>query len=76
MIYIAIPYSFDPEFSFNLANRVAADYIDKGEVVYSPVSMFHHISMHTKADQMDSGFWLKQCLPMIKYCKKLVVVVP
>ena len=42
-IYLAIPYSGHIEKSFRLANEIAAELIQKGFIVFSPISMSHPI---------------------------------
>ena len=76
MTYLAIPYSFDPDISYEIVSKVAAELINRGEVIYSPINMFHHLSSKVRANQTDSDFWLKQCLPAMKACKKLMVIIP
>ena len=52
-IYLAIPYTNMEEKSFILANEVAAELINEGYIVYSPISMSHPISKTSKL----SGNW-------------------
>ena len=75
MIYLAIPYTFNPELSFKIANRAAADLMTEGEVVYSPISMGHVVADYLDDDlRLDHEFWMKQCLPMLEKCDELRIV--
>lgn len=75
MIYLAIPYTWNPEKSFEIANKVAAELMLKGNVVFSPISHSHPISLHmTKEQQIDHDLWMKQDLPMLLKAKKLVII--
>lgn len=75
-IYLAIPYTFNAELSYNISNEVAAKLMGDGHVVFSPISHSHAI-----ADYMDESlrysqeFWMAQDLPLIEWCDKVVCVV-
>lgn len=74
MIYLAIPYSFNPEKSFKKANKLTAYLISKGYTVFSPISHSHPISNYMNKDlQKDSEFWLKQDIEFLKYCNMMIV---
>ena len=75
-IYLAIPYSYNPEKSFSIANEVAAKLMLKGNIVFSPISHSHHIADHLPANiRTDSEWWMHHDLPMIDWANKLVVIV-
>lgn len=44
-IYLALPYTGMENISFIRANRKAADLINDGHIVFSPISHSHHISL-------------------------------
>ena len=75
MIYLAIPYTFNAELSFKIANKIAAQLMNDGEIVFSPISHSHVIS-----DELDPSlrysqeFWLKQDLAFLAMCEKVVAV--
>lgn len=75
MIYLAIPYSFNPEISYDVVNKAAAQLMKQGHRVYSPVSMGHGIADWLPEDvRYNSEFWLHQFLPLMLECDKLVIV--
>lgn len=76
MTYVAIPYSFNPDLSYRIVTEICTELLNQGEVIYSPINMFHHLSVLVEANQKDSYFWLRQCLPVIPICKKVLVIVP
>lgn len=69
-VYLALPYSGQEEKSFRQANRVAARLMDRGHVVFSPISHSHSIG----TCRGDYGFWMKQDLPWLDLCDLLVVL--
>lgn len=78
MIYLAIPYSHpDPavrEQRYQLANRVTAQLIQQGHVVFSPISHSHNISplLPPQVDTWET--WKMQDLPFLRVCSTLVVI--
>lgn len=74
-IYVAIPYSFNPTRSFEIANKIAAELMAKGNVVFSPVSHSHPIADYLPAElRTDSLWWMAQDLPLVDWCDKMIVV--
>ena len=73
-IYLAIPYTFNPELAFEVANKVAAKLMDQGKIVFSPISHSHPISKYIKNPQTHD-FWMSQDLPMLLTCDELYLVV-
>lgn len=75
IIYVCIPYTWNPEESFKIANKVSAKLISDGHVVLSPISHSHPISkyMHPKL-QFDQKTWMKQDIPLLLKCTKIYVV--
>lgn len=66
--YLAAPYSSDSKDvvlkRVFLINRKAAELMQDGYVVFSPVSHSHGIADHID-NHLDQDFWLKQDLPFI-----------
>lgn len=74
-IYLAIPYSYNPDQSAKIANKVAADLMTQGHVVFSPISHSHAIADHLPANlRTDSEWWMTQDLPFVKWADMVVVV--
>ena len=74
-IYLAIPYSFNPELSFKIANKVCADLMSKGHVVFSPISHSHPVADHLPKElRTDSNWWMEQDLPFVEWADEVHVV--
>lgn len=75
ILYLGIPYTWNPDKSFRIANEVAAELIKQGFVVFSPIS-----HSHTIADYMDESLrtsqevWMAQDIPFTKVCGTLAVI--
>lgn len=75
IIYLAIPYSFNPQLSFEIANEITATLMEDGFVVFSPISHTHPLSEKMSSDlQFDHDFWMKQDLTILSRCDYLWVV--
>ena len=72
-IYLAIPYSGYEEMSFNMANKIAAELISKGYIVFSPISMSHPIA-RTGAMEGNWEVWKRIDLQFIDWCDEVVVI--
>lgn len=75
-IYPALPYS-DPNpeargLRFELANKMAAELMQEGNLVYSPISYSHPISLHMD-NSNDGNFWLKNSLAFLPTCDELAI---
>jgi hypothetical protein len=74
--YLAIPYSHpDPavrEARFELANRIAADLMREGRIIYSPISHSHPIAKYGLP--LDWEYWEKVNLIYLEMCSKMIVV--
>ena len=76
LVYLAIPYTFNAEESFKVANKVAAELMKRGYILFSPVTHSHPISKHfNKSIQFDHDFWMEQDLPLLRICDKVIFVV-
>ncbi len=74
-IYLAIPYTFNPALSHRIANKVCAELMEAGHVVFSPISHSHHIADHLPdIVRTDADWWMTQDLPFVEWAEKLVVV--
>ena len=74
-IYLSIPYTWNPERSFQIANKVAAELMLAGNVVYSPISMGHNIADHLPEEARTSSDWWRKYEPaFIEWCDEMVVV--
>ena len=75
-IYLAIPYSYNPEESFRIANEVAAELMEEGYVVFSPISHSHPICHFVKEEnKISHEFWLRQDKTWLELCNWVVFVV-
>lgn len=72
-IYLAIPYSRYEEKSFQLANEIAAELINQGHIVFSPISMAHPISTIGNI-QGDWKTWKKIDFEFIRWCDEIIVI--
>lgn len=86
LIYIAGPYSNDapanpthnasPEkrvARFNAVTELARCLIEKGEVVYSPLTMTHPIDIRMEHDP-GSAFWVKFDEEFMSHCGRIIVL--
>lgn len=75
-IYLSIPYTWNPERSFEIANKVAAELMLAGNVVYSPISMGHNIANYLSEEARTSSDWWRKYEPaFIEWCDEMHVVV-
>lgn len=74
--YLAIPYTFDPELSYEIATIVAGNLASEGIVVFSPITHSHPISQYLPPEmQCDHEFWMKQDLPLLQHAKDIKFIV-
>lgn len=75
MTYLAIPYTWNPDKAFEIANKVAAQLMSEGVVVFSPISHSHNIADHLSPElRIDQEFWMYQDLPFIRKCDQVMIV--
>lgn len=75
-IYLAIPYTFNPALSASIANKVAADLMEQGHIVFSPISHSHGIADHLPDKlRTDADWWMTQDLPFVEWADELCMVV-
>jgi hypothetical protein len=74
-VYLAIPYSFNPELSHRVANFSASRLMEVGDIVFSPISHSHLIADHLRPEtRFDHEFWMKQDLPLLAWADEVVVI--
>jgi len=72
-IYLATPYTGNEEASFKNANRVAGDLMNKGHIVFSPISHTHPIACECNLPK-GWDFWNQFDTAFIEWCDELWVV--
>ena len=76
-IYLCAPYSHpDPkvrEARVDKADMMAAQLMEQGHVVFSPLSHSHRIA-HYIDNHLDHDFWLNQDLSFIDWCDEVLVL--
>jgi hypothetical protein len=72
-VYLAIPYTGIEDVSFEVANIVAARLMNKGNIVFSPISHSHHIAAEGGLDK-GWDYWSKFDRAFIEWCDVVVVV--
>ena len=72
-IYLSVPYTADPELGFINANKLAAQIMLQGNVVFSPISHSHPIAIQETLPNTHK-FWMQQDLPFIEFCDELYVL--
>jgi hypothetical protein len=76
LTYLAIPYTWNPDKSFEIVNRVAAEMMTMGFNIFSPISHSHPIAKHLSPEQLtDHDFWMNQDLPILSKCDQMIVVI-
>lgn len=75
LTYLAIPYTFDPDKSFEIANEVAAELMSEKKVVFSPISHSHKIADYLAPElRLSQEFWMAQDLPMLLRCNTVTLI--
>ena len=80
IVYLACPYT-DPnpeirKLRYNAANRAAADLIEKGFIVYSPITMTHPLDILLAADGATLGtdYWVAFDEAFMEACAEIFVL--
>lgn len=74
-IYLAVPYTWNPEASFKIANQVTAQLMEAGHVVFSPISHSHYVADFLDPKlRTDSDWWMEQDLPFVEWCDEVYVL--
>lgn len=80
IIYLACPYTDAPadvrEARFHAATEAAAHLIERGNVVYSPITMTHPIDLILAGEQstLGSDFWVQFDEAFMELCDELVIL--
>lgn len=75
-IYLAIPYTWNPDKSFQIANKVTAELMSRGHIVFSPISHSHPVADHLPAElKTDSLWWMRQDIPFVDWADEVYLVV-
>lgn len=76
LTYLAVPYTWNPNKSFEIANKVAAKLMDEGKNIISPISHSHPIADYLNPElRINQEFWMNQDLPILSKCDELLVIV-
>ena len=71
-IYLAAPYSHDEEsvieWRVEQVDKKAAELMEEGHIVFSPISHSHGINRYIKQSNNNHNFWLAQDLPFFEFC--------
>ena len=78
-VYLASPYSHPEERvrneRFVAACKKAAQYINKGIAVFSPIAQSHPVADHmAEHKRMDYELWMKVDLPLVRMASELHVL--
>ena len=77
-IYLAAPYSHpnpaERECRVEMVNKKAAELMQAGNLVFSPLSHSHPISKHCIVDPCDHDFWLRQDLWILDICDEFHIL--
>lgn len=75
IIYLCLPYSFDPELSHAIASEITAELITSGKIVISVVNMYHNVANYLPLERRHSNsFWMSVDLPLLRVASELLVV--
>jgi len=72
-IYLAIPYTGQEEYSFQIANHAAGKLMGIGFIVYSPISHTHPIAMECNLPT-DWEYWKNIDISFLKWCDVVHVI--
>lgn len=83
MIYLATPYCYTGKIPFinrivmwyrnHAVSKLAGTLMDRGYIVFSPITHSRVIASKHKVGQMDHDYWLNQDEWFIKHCDELWV---
>lgn len=77
-IYLACPYSHpDPmvrRWRVKQVDMKAAELMEQGNLVFSPLSHSHPISNYCRVDPTDHDFWLRQDLWILDICDEMHIL--
>jgi len=73
-IYLAIPYSGLRDLAFKISNEVAADLMNRGFIVFSPITHSHNLSLQEELPHTWE-FWKSQDEAFVEWADEVHVVV-
>ncbi len=72
LVYLACPYSGNEEENFKLVSKKAAELLNQGMTIFSPIAMCHPMAIYGKLPG-NWEFWEKFDRAYISCCNKLIV---
>ena len=76
IVYLAIAFTHNSrevmKLRYEHANYAAAELMDEGYVVFSPISHSYGISKYLDRI-VDHEYWMDQCLPILEVCDELII---
>ncbi len=73
--YLAVPYTWNPDLAFKVANIASAALMQDGWIIFSPISHSYPVADFLPSElRTDQEFWMNQDLPMLERCSRMVVV--
>lgn len=75
-VYLASPYTgtaTERRERFVAVCRAAAQLMQEGSVVYSPIAHGHVIAQYMD-DNQSHEFWIDQCIPILRRAERLIVL--
>jgi hypothetical protein len=74
-IYLAIPYKWNPDLSFKIANKLSARLMTEGHIVFSPVTHGHCVADFLPEKlRTNSDWWLQKDLSFIQWAEEVHIV--
>jgi hypothetical protein len=74
-VYLSIPYTYNPEESFQIAQKVVAKLMQDGHIVFCGIIQGHFTKNYLPIELQESTkFWLEQSYPFIDWCESVYVV--
>lgn len=71
--YIAIPYTWNPQKSFEIANAVTRYLLEKGFPCFSPISHGHPVN-EIKGNPINHETWLTVDTLILRNCKTMILI--
>lgn len=79
MVYLACPYSKDPDYGFTWATIMTAQLLTRHPdwSIFSPVTQGHYVANYLRDDlRLNSDFWFNQYLPFLAKSDLMVLCSP
>ena len=79
IVYVAIPFTspsmMEKHLRFEVANSVSAVLMERGEIVFSPISMGWPIQQASRNGiTTEWSYWKETCTAYLSACRKLYVI--